>query len=108
MNIVHYEHAVIGSLLCDPSLIDDINLIVDDFSIETYRIIYHAILDAMARNHVVDVITISSKLSKTKPGENWLLLVGEAAKDCILPSNISAYAKLLKAESRKPKAETEK
>ena len=101
---IEHEHAIIGALLKQPSAIDEIELTVEDFEIESYRLVFQTIIDAMASNQIADVLTVSSRLEKSNPGESWIAFVGTAAKDCVSAANISGYAKLLKAESRNRKA----
>lgn len=96
---INHERAIIGALLKQPSAIDEIELTVDDFEIESYRLVYQTIIDTIAANQIADVLTVSSRLEKTNPGETWLHFVGTAAGDCVTASNILAYAKMLKAES---------
>jgi len=100
---INHEHTVIGALLRRPSAIDEIELVVDDFEIESYRLIFQTIIDTLAANQIADVITVSSRLEKTHPGMTWLHFVGTAASDCPSTANIAGYAKLLKAESRNRK-----
>ncbi len=100
MNNVDSEYAVLGALLTEPSIINEIDLTPEDFAIERYRLIYQAMLDAIAGNKVADMFTLSASLSKIHPDENWILLCGKAMKDCITPKNISAYAKIIKNESQ--------
>jgi len=101
-----YEYIVIGALALNPSSIDEIELIVDDFEVQSYQLIFQVIIDMVASNEVIDVITISDKLYKSHPDQNWLSIIGQAAKDCISASSISSYAKLLKTESRNRKAKS--
>ena len=98
------EYAVIGALLKHPTAIDEIDVTIDDFETESYKLIFQAIIDLMAANQVVDVITVSSRLDKTNPGESWLAVAGRPMKDCVSVSNISGWANLLKADSRNRRA----
>lgn len=101
---IDYEYVVIGGLVLNPSRIDETDLLPDDFKCESYRLIFGTILDMIAANQVIDAVTISDKLYKSHPDVQWLPLIGGAAKDCVSPSNISSYAKLLKEESKRSKA----
>jgi len=99
------EHAVIGAMLKTPSVISEIELVPDDFSVETYRVIYTLLLEMSATNSVVDVLTVSDKLDRANPIENkWLVTVGRIFRDCITSANVKAYAELVKSESRVRKA----
>jgi len=95
------EKAVIGALLKIPTAIDEIDLLPDDFAIETYRTIYQVIVDMVASSETVDVLTVSSLLNKTYPrDDDWMAVVGRSAYDCISALNISAHADLVKSDSR--------
>lgn len=102
MNI-DYESSVIGALMIDSSLINEIELMSDDFFIESYRLVYQAILDSFAANQVIDVVTLSAKLEKSHPNEGWMIILANSAKDCAYAKNISSYAELVKNESRNRK-----
>ena len=101
---IDYEYVVIGGLVLNPSRIDETDLLPDDFKCESYRMVFSTILDMIAANQVIDPITISDKLYKSHPDVQWLPLIGGAAKDCVSPSNISSYAKMLKDDSKRRQA----
>jgi replicative DNA helicase len=99
------EHAVLGAIIKAPDVISEIDLVADDFSIETYRTIYTALLDMSASRSVIDVLTISDRLDRSHPSEQkWMITVGRLYKDCISTANVHAYAALVKSESRTRKA----
>lgn len=103
------EQAVIGALLIDASLINEVDLIPADFSVETYRIIYQSIIDMTAASETIDVLTISNHLEMTSPsesGRDWLVICGRSAKECYAPSNVKAYAGIVKHASRVRSAKT--
>jgi len=75
----------------------------DDFAIESYRIVYQAIIDFTSANKVIDAMTLSANLGKSHPDINWFSMLVKSAKECPLAKNISSYAKLVKNESRSRK-----
>ena len=97
---IESEYAVIGALLVEPSMINEVDLVPDDFSIERYRVIYQAMLDTIASNKISDMFTLSTVLSKSYPEENWLVICGQAMKDCVYVKNLPVYAGFVKNESR--------
>lgn len=101
------ERAIIGAMIKDPSIISDINLVPDDFEIDSHRILFSSMIDMTAARVVVDVLTISDRLDRSNPMENkWLPFVGRLSKDCISTANAKAYADIVKSESRTRKAKT--
>ena len=100
------EHAVIGALLKDSSVISDVDLVPEDFDFESYKITYQLIIDMFAASDVIDVLTVSDKLQRSSPMDNghWLSFLGRAAYDCASVANVKAYASLVKNESRVRKA----
>lgn len=99
------EHAVIGAMLMTPAVISEIDLVPDDFSVETYRTIYSILIDMSAAREVIDVLTVSNRMDRSNPSdEKWLITVGRICKDCITSANVKAYVGLVKSESRIRKA----
>lgn len=100
--MIDYEHAVIGALLKDSSVISDVDLSPDDFAIESYRATYQMIIDMFAASSVIDVLTVSDALQRSNPMDRsyWLAFCGRAVKDCASTANVSAYAELVKSDSK--------
>lgn len=104
MNNFDHEAVVIGGLVLSSGVIDEIDLMPEDFEIESYRLAYQMIIDMVAAREVVDVITISARMQKAHPGENWIYKLGHAAKNCVSVSSVPAYAEIVKNNSRNRKA----
>ena len=96
------EHAVLGALLKSPASLNEIELVPNDFSIESYRQSYQTIIDMFAGNELIDVLTVADKMQRAYPLQNgyWMAFLGRAAKDCISPSSIRAYANIVINSSR--------
>lgn len=61
------EHAVIGALLKSPASLNEIELVPNDFSIESYRQSYQTIIDMFAGNELIDVLTVADKMQRAYP-----------------------------------------
>lgn len=94
------ERVVIGALLRAPVVIDEIDLVPEDFSIVSFRVAYKAISEMYSAGNLVDIITVSDYLLREHPGETWLSLLGGAAKDCPSPSMAKSYSEMVKAEAQ--------
>ncbi len=65
---IHTEAVILGAMLLDPMAINDATarLEADDFSLDSHRRIYSALMELMAAGHAVDLITLRSALEKKK------------------------------------------
>lgn len=98
------ESVVIGALVKSSGAIDEIDLLPEDFEIESYRHIYQMIIDMVAAREVVDIITLSERMQKAHPGDQWISIIGQAGKSCVSLANLDAYAEIVKNNSRNRKA----
>jgi len=94
------EQSVLGSLLIDDQLFDEVDINVFDFSQTWNRLIYETMTE-MSRNEIpFDVVTLSEFM-----GEENLNLVGglsylgSIAKNTPTTANVHAYAKIVKNKS---------
>ena len=63
---IEAEQAVLGAILiADKTIIDDINLRVDDFYRPSHKIIYKAMLTLFKANKPIDNLTVIEYLDKT-------------------------------------------
>lgn len=102
------ENAVIGALLTDPSVINDVELVPADFEIETYRLIYQTIIDMVANGNTIDVLTVSDSMDRVYPNDDnhWLSTCGRLFKDCHTTRLINAHSEIMRQASRARTAKT--
>jgi replicative DNA helicase len=65
---VHTERVILGAMLSDPVAIVDATakLSIDDFSLDSHRRIYQAMLELVELGHAIDLITLSENLRTKK------------------------------------------
>lgn len=103
--MIDSEFAVIGGMLLEPVLITEIDdLAPEDFTLESFRLVYAELLDMAASREVIDIVTAGERLEKKHGGEFFNLL-GKCIKACVSTANVKAYAKLVREESRKRRAQ---
>jgi replicative DNA helicase len=100
---VHNEIAVLGAMLQDALAISDATgkLKVEDFSLDSHRRIYSAMLELLAVGHAVDYLTVMDALAKKKEldsigGPAYLAFLSEG-----IPRNfnIESYVRIVKDKS---------
>ena len=97
------EIAILGAMLLDAVAISDATgrLRVDDFSLDSHRRVFQAVLDLMAVGHAVDHITVMEALSKRKEldsigGPAYLAYLTEGIPHQL---NIESYVRIVKDKS---------
>ncbi len=97
------EIAILGAMLLDAVAISDATgrLRVDDFSLDSHRRVYQAMLDLMSVGHAVDHITVMEALSKRKEldsigGPAYLAYLTEGIPHQL---NIESYVRIVKDKS---------
>ncbi|MFO7972889.1 MAG: replicative DNA helicase [Desulfobacterales bacterium] len=104
---IELETAVIGSMLIEPSVIDDIGeyLTADVFYRHEHQLIYQAIIDLYGENKVIDSLTVSQKLEGTNKLKEagGRLYITKMVSRASTAANIEEYAAILqqKAVERK-------
>jgi len=98
------EHAVLGAVMIKPTLVAEMDLLAEDFETQSYAIAYQTVLDMVAANDVVDIITVAERLDKSHPNMKALSVIGQAAKDCPTTVNAAAYGRIVKKDARNKKA----
>jgi replicative DNA helicase len=100
---VHNEIAILGAMLQDAVAISDATgkLKVDDFSLDSHRRVYQAMLDLLAAGHAVDYLTVMDALSKRKEldaigGPAYLAFLSEGIPKNL---NIESYVRIVKDKS---------
>lgn len=104
-NAIDAEQNVLGGLLSDPKLIDQVEdiLSVNDFYHHVHKTIYQKLLNMRKNNKTIDIITVIESLK----ADNQLDEVGgqayisKLALELLSISNINAYARIIKAQSVK-------
>jgi len=102
----NYEQTVIGTILKNPSELDNIDLLADDFEIESLKLIYQTMLDMFLASKVIDLFTVSTELEKSNPGNPWVAITGQAQSDAMGVNNLAAHAEQVKTASRNRKAKS--
>ncbi len=94
------EDSVIGSILLDNSLIDQITAIIKpgDFYQQYHKDIFKAIEHCVQNNMPADMITVSDLLEQKSIGEH-LANIGNMVKNVPSTSNAISYAKIIKERS---------
>lgn len=96
---IEAEQAVLGAILiADKTIIDDINLRVDDFYRSSHKIIYKAMLTLFKANKPIDNLTVIEYLDKTnKLEEAGGIACITSLVNCVpSASNVKYYADMVK------------
>jgi len=98
-SVIHYEQALLGSLLVAPAFLTDLadKVSPDMFSDALNRAVFTAMLSMLDKNTPIDVITVAEYIEK-KGGlhsKNILPYLGEMAEWVPSPDNAPHYAKNL-------------
>ena len=96
------ECQVLGSLLCEPSYIFQIqeSLTVEDFSSNKHQAIFKAIIDLGEK---ADAFTVSEELESCESYGADIVYLSDMAMACLTPSNVMAYAQSVLESSRQRK-----
>lgn len=96
------ENSVIGSMLINPSIVDDVIEVLsdEDFYDLKNRILYRSIHSVRNSGRPVDPLTIADSLSKEELFEvGGILHISELAKNTPSAANALSYAKVVRNES---------
>jgi replicative DNA helicase len=100
---VHTEVTILGAMLLDGMAIIDATarLTADDFSLDSHRRIYQAIVDLMAIGHGVDITTVRAELERKREldsigGPAYLAYLTEGIPRNL---NIESYVRIIKDKS---------
>ena len=65
---VHTEQVILGAMMSDPVAVTDATakLVVDDFSLDSHKRIYAAMLELSEASHAIDLITVKDVLIRRK------------------------------------------
>ena len=100
---IHNEVAILGAMMMDALAISDATgeLKTEDFSLDSHRRIFQAMLDLLAVGHAVDYLTVMDHLSRKKEldsigGPSYLAHLTEGIPRNL---NIESYVRIVKDKS---------
>lgn len=95
---IEAEQSVIGSILKDNSVFDDLELTEKEFYSRSHRLIYSAISELFNKNSPVDLLTVTDLLENKKQIEDvgGFVYVAECVKNTPSSSNAKAYSKIIR------------
>ncbi|KAB5626263.1 AAA family ATPase [Pseudomonas putida] len=93
------EHALIGSMIHQPALIDDVKLGVGDFFQPDCAELFELLLAFRAKGRAIDVVTLSDARPTLFDGRSTLVVAAEIARNTPSAANFSAYARIVKQRS---------
>ncbi len=100
---IHAEVAILGAMLLDAVAINDATgrLKSEDFSLDSHRRVYDAMLQLMQGNHAVDLVTVREALDRKKElesigGPPYLAYLAEGIPRNL---NVESYVRIVKDKS---------
>ncbi len=100
---IHAEVAILGAMLLDAVAINDATgrLKSEDFSLDSHRRVYDAMLQLMQANHAVDLVTVREALDRKKElesigGPPYLAYLAEGIPRNL---NVESYVRIVKDKS---------
>lgn len=92
---IEAEHGVLGAIMMDSSLFDDITnkVQVSDFYIPDNAALYQAILECHASGDPIDPVTVGLTLPALPSGDSTLAFAAEIAKNVPSTANWETYAR---------------
>ena len=98
---VNHERQVLGSLMIDAGLLGQVLQIVkpEDFLNEQNRLVFRAIAGLEGK---ADIVTVAEKTEPTVEIHE----LSDMCDECVAPSNVAAYAELVKEDSLKHKLQS--
>jgi len=99
MHSIESECAVLGSLLIDNEIMDDINLIPDDFANSANRLIFETMIAMGNEGMPYDVISLYSTLGDRGNEIGGMGYLGNIIR-AVAPQNASVYAKIIKSKAK--------
>lgn len=99
MHSIESEQAVLGSLLIDNEIMDELNLIPDDFANSANRLIFETMIAMGNEGMPYDVISLYSTLGDRGNEIGGMGYLGNIIR-AVAPQNASAYAKIIKDKAK--------
>ena len=96
---VESEQAVLGSLIIDNNLLDELNLNVDDFARQDHKLIFETMLSMSNKRLPFDVISLYSELGDRGQEIGGMGYLGNIVKTTT-PQVAGAYAKIIKNKTK--------
>jgi len=97
---VEAEKAVLGSILLDPRVLDDVatQLVADDFYVDAHRRIYARILEMHAENRTIDLMLLVEELRRHSEFEavGGAAYLAEIAQSVAVASHAVYYAEIVR------------
>lgn len=101
------EHEVLGSILLDDKLMDEVEPIISDLDFESpkHRIIYKTMVRLYEQNHPINVVSITELLMKEKQLDNigGVAYLTDLSSGVVTTSRLSYFANLVKENAVKRK-----
>lgn len=93
------EQSVIGAILLQPRLFEDVNLRPEDFYTESHRLLWATISKMLIGRHEVDVITVANAMPQADLERvGGLAYIGELANNAVA-ANVKTYARIIREKS---------
>lgn len=93
------EHALIGAMIHQPSLIDDVKLEVGDFYQSDCAELFELLLALKAKGRQIDVVTLSDARPTVADGRGTLAVAAHIAHNTPSVANFTEYARIVKQRS---------
>ncbi|MCO7523961.1 replicative DNA helicase [Pseudomonas asiatica] len=93
------EHALIGAMIHQPALIDDVKLEVGDFYQTDCAELFELLLALKAKGRQIDVVTLSDARPTLADGRGTLAVAAHIAHNTPSVANFTEYARIVKQRS---------
>ncbi|MGO0112525.1 replicative DNA helicase [Pseudomonas putida] len=93
------EHALIGAMIHQPALIDDVKLEVGDFYQADCAELFELLLALKAKGRQIDVVTLSDARPTLADGRGTLAVAARIAHNTPSAANFAEYARIVKQRS---------
>ncbi|MBA1222580.1 AAA family ATPase [Pseudomonas fulva] len=93
------EHALIGAMIHQPALIDDVKLEVADFYQPDCAELFELLLALKAKGRQIDVVTLSDARPALADGRSTLAVAAYIAHNTPSAANFAEYARIVKQRS---------
>jgi replicative DNA helicase len=103
MNTANVEQGVIGSILIDNSLLNEIDLTPDNFAMGYCRILFQAMVELHQLKQPIDLLTLDLHVQKTQ-NKDLMTEIGQYGRNTPSAANGKAYAQKVKSYWRNREA----
>jgi replicative DNA helicase len=93
------ERILLGALMLDNAQIRNVSLTASDFLVTTHGQVFEAIRRLIGTGKVADAVTVSDLLHAETTRNGWLELTAQMMRECLSPSNATAYADSIRKAS---------